>query len=586
MPGIAGLFAHAPSAAHEATVRRMLATMRHRPASACGTHFAPELGVYAGWVAHEASFAARQSQGADRDGTMLAFCGECHPATELLEAYRTQGDAFLETLNGLFSGLLIDPVARHAVLFNDRYGSERIYVAEDDGAIFFASEAKALLRVLERLRAFDERGLAQFLACGSTRGEQTLFRGVRLLPGGSSWVHEPGRALRRGRYFSAQCWEQHAPLSDDAFDERFAETFARVLPRYLDAVPRVGVSLTGGLDTRMIAACLPCADRPAVAYTYAAEDADTLDVRIAREVAGRIGIAHHVLRIGKDFVADFAAQVDRTVFVTDGCAGATGAHELYLSERAHRLAPVRLTGNYGSEVLRSVSTLRPLQLADTMVADDFRNALRDEASSAGAAHSVTRAAFEEIPWHLFGSLAAARSQLTFRTPYLDNELVELAFRAPARRRRVAGPALKLIHRRAPELAAIATDRGLAWPPNSSRSLARRLFCEATFKLDYWHKEGLPDALAWVDPWWQSLARLRLLGLHKFLPYRGWFRRELSAHVREVVHDARMSRLGFLDAGALRVLVDEHASGRRNRTAEINAALTLEAIDRLLLRGSP
>ncbi len=586
MPGIAGLIAPTPSPAHEATVRRMLATMRHRPASASGTHFAPGLGVYAGWVAHEDSFAARQSQAPARDGTMLAFCGECHPATDVLEGYRQHGDAFLETLNGLFSGLLIDPSAGHAVLFNDRYGSERIYVAEHDGAFLFASEAKALLRVLERLRAFDERGLAQFLAYGSTRGEQTLFRGVRLLPGASSWVHRPGRALRRGRYFSARRWEQHAPLSDGAFEERFAETFARVLPRYLDAVAQVGVSLTGGLDTRMIAACLPSAGRPAVAYTYAADDADTLDVRIAREVAGRMGIAHHVLRIGKDFVADFAAQVDRTVFVTDGCAGATGAHELYLSERASRLAPVRLTGNYGSELLRSMSTLRPLRLSETMFTAGFQHALRDEAGSAGAAHCVTRAVFEEVPWHLFGSLAAARSQLTFRTPYLDNELVELAFRASARQRRVAGPALKLIHRKAPALAAIATDRGLAWPPGSARSLARRLFCEATFKLDYWHKEGLPDALAWVDPWWHSLARLHLLGLHKFLPYRGWFRSELSSHVREVVHDARMSRLGFLDAGALRVLVDEHASGRRNRTAEINAALTLEAIDRVLLQASP
>lgn len=583
MPGIAGLIAAAPSPAHEQTVRRMLETMRHRPASACGTHFAPQLGVYVGWVAHNDSFAARQST-ASVGGTVLAFAGECYPATNVLDSYRVHAEAFPGTLNGLFSGVLIDPASRHVVLFNDRYGSERIYVAEQDGTLLFASEAKALLRVLPSVRAFDERGVAQFLARGSTRGEQTLFRGIRLLPGASSWVHVPGRALRRARYFDPARWEQCAPLSDEAFEECFADTFARVLPRYLDGVPRVGVSLTGGLDTRMIAACLPPDGRPAVAYTYAAEDADTLDVRIARELARRLGIAHYVLRIGREFVSDFGAQVDRTVFVTDGCAGATGAHELFLSKRARELAQVRLTGNYGSEVLRSVSTLRPLELDDSMLSGDLRSALRDEAPSSHASHGVTRAAFEEIPWHLFGSLAAARSQLTLRTPYLDNEIVQLAFCASARQRRVAGPALRLIHERAPALAAIATDRGLTWPAKPTRSVAQRLFCEATFKLDYWHKEGLPDALAWIDPWWQSLARRRLLGLHKFLPYRNWFRNELSAHVRDVVHETRMGRLAFFDVPALQALVQEHTSGRRNRTAEIHAALTLEAIDRVLIRG--
>jgi len=586
MPGIAGLLTVAPSPEHEDTVRRMLETLRHQQDSSSGVHFAPELGVYAGWVAHAGSFAARQSAAEAPDGTAIAFAGECYPASDLLDRYRRDGDAFVDALNGLFSGLLVDARRRRALLFNDRYGIERLYVAEREGVVLFASEAKALLRVWPELRCFDEDGLARFLAFGSTCGERTLFRGIRLLPGGSTWSHAPGGVLRRDRYFDPVRWERRSPLSDAAFEERFVETFARVLPRYLDNASRVGVSLTGGLDTRMIAACLPSGGPPLVAYTYAAEDVDTLDVRIAREVAARMGIAHRVLRIGKDFVADFPAQVDRTVFVTDGCAGATGAHEPYLSEQARAVAQVRLTGNYGSEVLRSMSTLRPLRLAESMFADGFVSRLRDEAASTHRGHPVTRAAFEEVPWHLFGNLAAARSQLTPRTPYLDNDIVELAYRASAHQRRVAGPALRLVHRRAPALATLATDRGLRWPPQPIDSFARRLFCTATFKLDYWHKEALPDALSWLDPWWRWLARAQLLGLHKFLPYRNWFRDELSSHVREVVHDARVGRLGFLDVRALRVLVDEHTRGRCNRTAEINAALTLESIDRVLLRGWP
>ena len=39
---------------------------------------------------------------------------------------------FVAGLNGLFSGLLIDRARRHVLLFNDRYGSERIYAFDEE----------------------------------------------------------------------------------------------------------------------------------------------------------------------------------------------------------------------------------------------------------------------------------------------------------------------------------------------------------------------------------------------------------------------------------------------------------------------
>ena len=86
-------------------------------------------------------------------------------------------------------------------------------------------------------------------------------------------------------------------------------------------------------------------------------------------------------------------------------------------------------------------------------------------------HPVTHAAFEEVPWHLFGTLAAGRSQLTVRTPYLDNRIVELAYRAPPHLRRTSAAALRTIQRADPRLAAIATDRGYVRPRRVRRAAA-------------------------------------------------------------------------------------------------------------------
>ncbi len=92
----------------------------------------------------------------------------------------------------------------------------------------------------------------------------------------------------------------------------------------------------------------------------------------------------------------------------------------------------------------------------------------EDGSAPAPVHPVTHAAFREIPWHLFGTLAAGRSQVVFRTPYLDNEIVRLAYRAPGRLRLSAAPALRLIHRQDPALASIPTDQGLVWDKRGPR----------------------------------------------------------------------------------------------------------------------
>ena len=589
MPGIAGVFATASSPVHEQHVRRMVAQLDHRSDSESGLLAAPELGVHAGWVAHPGSFAARASAASPGASTSIAFAGECFGADDApRERYVRDGDGFVSRLNGLFAGLLIDRARRRVLLFNDRFGSERLYTAEVEGATYFASEAKALLAVLPELRAFDDTGVAQWLAFGSTLGGTTLFRGITLVPGGSLWRIGPGMPLRRERYFAPAEWEALPALSEADFEARLSETFGALLPAYLADARSVGLSLTGGLDTRMIAACLPHDREPAVAYTYAAEgDDQLLDLTIARRVAASRGIAHRALRVGADFLADFAHHLDRTVWISDGCAGVLGAHELPLTVQARALAPVRLTGNFGSEVLRSMSTFKRIGPGDELLSPDLaaRVGAVVAEQQARRAHPVTYAAFEEVPWHLFGTLAVARSQLVFRTPFMDNRVVELAYRAPAAARQSTAASLRLIHDHDAALAALPTDRGIAWGTAGFGARLRRLWAGATFKLDYWHKEGLPDRLTRFDPLLGALAPIGVLGLHKFLAYRGWFRGPLARLAEQVFADARTHALPFWNQAALRRIACEHVEGHRNRLREIHAVLTLEAVHRLLIDDS-
>jgi asparagine synthase (glutamine-hydrolysing) len=605
MPGIVGIISHRPPEECQDLVTSMVGSMEHEPFYASGMYAAPEMGVYGGWVAHENSFAAGQIFFNERKDIALLFSGECFadPETgaelrrkghELAEAagswmihlYEDEGDRFFEKLNGLFSGLLIDKRRNRAFLFNDRYGLERIYFCETEDATYFASEAKALLRILPELRAFDEQGVAQFLTFGCTFEGRTLFRGVQLLPGASVWSFEGGSSQKK-RYFSPESWEAQRALSVDAFQFEFQATFKRVLPHYFESESRIGISLTAGLDTRMIMAGRPHTVGTLACYTFSGQNGQTLDDRLAARVAEACGLDHHLLRLGPDFFSDFRSHADRTVYVTDGCFGVLGAHEIYLNRQARRFGTVRLTGNYGSEVLRGVSTFKPIGLSPDLINPECRHLLPSSTQTVAREneHPVTTAAFREIPWNLFGSLAAGRSQVSFRTPYLDNRIVALAYQAPQSLRTSPLPAVNFVKGNAPSLCEIPTDMGEMGETRGLAGALRRMFSKATFKLDYLNNEGFPHRLSFLDPLFERLASSsRIAGLHKYLHYRSWFQKELAGYVSEMLRDSRIRQSALWNPLFLEHMAKEHVHGRRNYALEINMVLTLDAIDRLILSG--
>ncbi|HEV2329078.1 MAG TPA: asparagine synthase-related protein [Verrucomicrobiae bacterium] len=578
----------------------MVAAIRTENFYKAGSISIPDMGVFAEWVADEKSFAANQPFMNEQQDVVLVLKGEyfldpqigvalrqkghhlgANKLTWLVHLYEEQGEQFFAKLNGLFSGLLIDKRRRKAYLFNDRYGAERIYWHETADAFYFASEARALLRMLPELRRFDEQGVAQFLRYGTTLDERTLFKGISVLPGGSLWAFDDGKWARH-KYFSPEVWESQTPLSVESFDSSFQETFRRILPRYIESDLRLGISLTAGLDSRMIMACLPAKALNPICYTYSGQNVDMLDARLAARVAAACGLEHKTLRIGADFFTDFSTWVDKTIYATDGYFGITGAHEIYLSRQARELSPVRLTGIFGGEIFRGVSMFRPLNLSSGI----FQQNVTAEELHHPNEHPVTFAAFKEIPWNRFGTVSACRSQLCLRTPYLDNELVALAYRTPFSLRKSSDPAVRFIRNNDKTVARIPTDMGYLGPASSPAAVFNRVAAKVLFKFDYHYNHGLPLKLSAFEPAFRPVAAcLQHFGTHRFLRYHTWFRNELASYVRDSLTDAQTLQSPFWNANFLKRMADEHISGRKNYSEEINAVLTLAAVERLLFRSS-
>ena len=130
----------------------------------------------------------------------------------------------------------------------------------------------------------------------------------------------------------------------------------------------------------------------------------------------------------------------------------------------------------------------------------------------------------------------------------------------------------------PALAALRTDRGRGGRNGLSRALL-----EFSFKAEYAYDMGMPQWVAQIDHVFRPLHLERIwLGRHKIFHFRVWYRDQLSHYVREILFDPRALARPYVEAKAVRAIVDGHIKGSRNYTTEIHRLLTLELAHRLFV----
>src|SRR5437773_3410106 len=569
-----------------------------------GTYINEKLGLWSGWACHEGSFADCLPIWNEKKDICLLFSGEdfadqteidalrtrghefgLDDASYLVHLYEEMGCEFLEKLNGWFSGVLLDLREQKFVLFNDRYGVNRLYFHEDAHGFYFVSEAKALLKILPETRQLNLRSLGEVLCCEAVLENRSLFSGISLLPGGSSWVFSRGEPVKKKRDFKQETWEGQPELSESEFYEKLKETWARVLSRYFRGKQPIGLSLTGGVDSRMILAWAPRSQGTLPCYTWGGTYRDCADVRIARRTAKLCRQPHNTILVGAEFLSQFHDLAERAVYISDGTMDVTGSIDLYVQRIARQIAPVRASGVCGGEILRRLVMFKPAPpepgVFDPELVHSFREAAATYADELQG-HSLSFTSFKQAPWYMASKFTVERSQVTYRTPYFDNDLVALAYQTPAKLLH-NGPALRLIADGNPALGKIGTDRGLVFRSVPGVNRALHWYQEFTFKAEYAYDYRMPQWLARLDHAFAPLRLERLfVGRHKFHHFRIWYRDELSRWLKEMLLDSGARTRPYLRANSVEAMLRAHSTGQRNYAFEIHKILTLEFIQRKLI----
>ena len=591
MPGIVGMIRPEVPGEAAADLKRMVVSLRHEAFYASGSLASEEDDLSLGWVGVD----ERASLGmfGQNENTRVVLAGELFGDTrqkadyaqQVIRAYETEGEDCLAGLNGWFTGVIQDRCRKRVLVFNDRYGHGRLYWNHDENGFYFASEAKALLAIRPELRSLDPQGLSEWLSCGCPLQNRTLFTGIQILPPASVWTFQPDGTHQENVYFRPEEWENRETLSADSYLEKLGDILPGVLKRYRTDDRDAAISLTGGLDGRLIMAWgdIPPGDLPC--YTFNGPYRECADARIARQIATTCGQSHQVIHMGDDFFDDFADLAAKSVYLSDGTMDVTGAAELYVNRDARKIAPVRLTGNYGSEILREYVAFRARSQTVPGIDPSLCSLIPQAAETYAAeaqGHLLSFIAFKQVPWHHYARSSIERSQLIVRSPYLDNDIVSLAYQAPAGAKTV--PALlRLSAEGSPKLGAIPNDRGLSNDGSSAMNRLKRHYHEFMAKAEYAYDYGMPQWLVRADRRLSALHLEKLfLGHQKFCHFRIWYRDRLAETIQEVLLDPSTLDRGLYNRGMVEQMVRQHLNGQGNHTSSIHKLLSLEFIHRVLI----
>src|SRR2546423_13296519 len=160
----------------------------------------------------------------------------------IVHGYKEWGTGVFERLNGMFGLAIWDVANQRLVLARDAMGIKLVYYAIRDGAVWFGSEMRPVVKALGRRPDVDPVSLNLFLRYRYTPSPLTIFKGVEKLAPGTMLVAENGtvRCERWYRYTPV-------PFSSDKDDDEAAEEltvlYRSAMRRHLISDVPVGVLL-------------------------------------------------------------------------------------------------------------------------------------------------------------------------------------------------------------------------------------------------------------------------------------------------------------------------------------------------------
>lgn len=528
-----------------------------------------------------------------------------HTDTEVIvHLYEEMGADCVKKLRGMFAFALFDERRQTLVMARDRLGKKPLHYALQGNRLLFGSEIKSILAVAPELAEINHQALLHYFYFGYINDPHTAFQKIRKLPPGHLMEFANGRVSIR-QYWDIPEYGTHPGMSEEeCLDELESRLQAAVRIRLISDVP-LGALLSGGVDSSIIVALMARASStPVKTFSIGFRAEQFNESEYARMVAEHFSTDHHELILEPNleetltylsgileepfgdssmlptyYVSRMARERVTVALSGDGGDELFAGYDRYLTalqrskfdvipqwvgnfyrQHIHTHVPA---GMYGRNLawnaslapvdryLDAVGYLPLLDRERGWISADFldrvgnlpnpRDEFRKYYDHGPAKDPLSRLMYLDMKTYLAGDILAKvdrmsmASSLEVRVPMLDHLFVEWVAGLPVEWKFRSGTRKYIL-----------------------KKLAERL--------------GVPS----------ELLHRRKQGFQ--LPLVDWMRSEAKDQFLQVLLEPRAVQRGYLKPQAIRALVAEHVSGRRNRSGVLWRLLVLELWHRNFLES--
>ncbi|HLF25788.1 MAG TPA: hypothetical protein VJG32_05590 [Anaerolineae bacterium] len=235
--------------------------------------------------------------------------GDLH---QLLTDYLDHGARVFDRLDGHFALAIYDRREQTVVVVADPFGFISMFYAQSGSRFFVSTSALAIAKAAGSQP--DELGIREFLLYIGVFGERTLWQSVkRMLPATVLKLTRSGVQQSTYWSFNLEPAIRRLPLREAV--DCAIDRLACLLKRDLAREGKAWLSLTGGLDTRMLAALAHHSALPFKSYCHG--QPDSRDVRLASQISQVMGWEHEYFPLPEDWGCERAQWLERTLGQTD-----------------------------------------------------------------------------------------------------------------------------------------------------------------------------------------------------------------------------------------------------------------------------
>lgn len=222
-----------------------------------------------------------------------------HSDTEVIyRGFQFEGINFFKKLSGMFSIVINDRIDKKVYAIRDLVGIKPLYFLNYLNTYGFASEIKGF-KSLNISKSY--KNLDQVFLNRSTIGSDTLFNGISKVNPGELIIID----LKNMNFSRSKNFLKYSKIKKNDFKNlKLSSVIEKAVKRQIIADVKVGVFLSGGVDSSIIAA---------FASRYGVKDAFTIstdsvldEAKYAKLVAKKFNLNLHILKLtGNDFLKQF-----------------------------------------------------------------------------------------------------------------------------------------------------------------------------------------------------------------------------------------------------------------------------------------